>query len=83
MYLGECDVADSRINEQLDMSEELLGVVSAPADDILGTSGMPWEVSRTVFRLRMLPLIGVVIALTDCTHQLFTYLNFSLSRTNF
>ena len=35
---------------RLDMSEELLGVVSVPADDALSTSGMPWEVSRTVFR---------------------------------
>ena len=32
------------------MSEEVLGVVSVPADDALSTSGMPWEVSRIVFR---------------------------------
>ena len=50
MHLGELDVVDSRINQRLDMSEELLGVVSVPADDALSTSGMPWEVSRTVFR---------------------------------
>ena len=40
MHLGELDVVDLRINEQLDMSEELLGVVSDPADDRLSTSGM-------------------------------------------
>ena len=49
MHLGELDVVDSHINQQLDMSEELLGVVSAAADDVLSTSGMPWEVSRTAF----------------------------------
>ena len=37
MGLGELDVVDSRINQQLDMSEELLGVVSAPADDKLSS----------------------------------------------
>ena len=31
--LSELDVVDSRINERLDMSEELLGVVSDSADD--------------------------------------------------
>ena len=36
MHLGELDVVD-------------WGVVSVPADDALSTSGMPWEVSRTVF----------------------------------
>ena len=46
--LGELDVVDSRINQRQDMSEELLGVVSVE-DDALSTSGMPWEVSRTVF----------------------------------
>ena len=38
-------VADSRINERLGMLEELLGVVSDPADDTLSTSGMPCEIS--------------------------------------
>ena len=52
-----------------------MGIVSAPADDALSTSGLPWEVSRTVFRLWMRPLRGVVIALIDCAHQLFTYPN--------
>ena len=33
VHLGELDVVDSRIHERLDMSEELLGVVSDPADD--------------------------------------------------
>ena len=41
VYLGELDVVDSRINERLDMSEELLGVVSAPANDMLSMTGMP------------------------------------------
>ena len=49
MHLGELDVVNSRINQQLDMSEELLGVVSVAVDDALSMSGMPWEVSRTVF----------------------------------
>ena len=48
VHLGEFDVVDSRINERLDMSEELLGVISDPADDTLGTSGMPLEVSGIV-----------------------------------
>ena len=42
--LSEPDVLDSRINERLDKSEELLGVGSDPADDTLSTSGMLWEV---------------------------------------
>ena len=42
-----------------------MGFVSAPADDRLSTSGMAWEVSGTVFRSWMLPLMGVVIALID------------------
>ena len=50
LHLGELDVADSRINQQLDMLEEPLGVVSVPADDALSTSGMPREMSRIVFR---------------------------------
>ena len=33
VHLGELDVVDSRIHKRLDMSEELLGVVSDPADD--------------------------------------------------
>ena len=42
VHLGEFDVVDLRTNEQLDMSKELLGVVSAPADDdTLSTLGMP------------------------------------------
>ena len=41
------------------------------------------EVSRTVFCSWMLPLMGVEIAFIDCAHQLFTYPNFSLIRTNF
>ena len=56
VHLGEVDVVDSRINERLDMSEELLGFISAPVDDILSTLGMAWEVSGTVFRSWMLPL---------------------------
>ena len=39
VHLGELDVVDSRINERLDTSEELLGIVSDPADDTLSTSG--------------------------------------------
>ena len=81
MYLGEFDVVYSRINERLDMSEELLGVVSDPVDvNMLSTSGLPWEVSEIVFRswmLRswMLPLLGVEITVIDRAHQLFTYPN--------
>ena len=37
VHLGKLDVVDLRINQQLDMSEELLGVVSAPADDKLSS----------------------------------------------
>ena len=33
VHLDELGVVDSRIHERLDMSEELLGVVSDPADD--------------------------------------------------
>ena len=60
------------------MSEELLGAVLAPADDIWSMLGMAWEVSGTVFRLWMLSLLAVVIALINCDHQLFTYANLSL-----
>ena len=83
VHLGELDIVNSLINERLNMSEELLVVDSDPADDTLSTSGMAWEVSRRVFRSWMLPLMGVVIALIDCTDQLFTYSNFSLIWTNF
>ena len=41
MHLGELVVVDSHINKRLDTLEELLGVISAPADDALSTSGMP------------------------------------------
>ena len=34
VHLGELNVVNSRTHEQLDMLEELLGVVSDPADDI-------------------------------------------------
>ena len=50
VHLGELDVVDLRINELLDMSEELMGVISARADDTIGLSRVPWDVSRTVFR---------------------------------
>ena len=33
VHLGELDVVNLRIHERLDMSEELLGVVSDLADD--------------------------------------------------
>ena len=79
--LSELDVVDLRINEQLDTSEELLGLALDPADDTLSTLGMPWEVSRTVFRSWMLPLLE--ITLIYCVHQLFPYPNFSLIQTNF
>ena len=72
VHLGRLDVIDWRINERLDMSEELLGVISAPADDTLRTSGMVWKVSGTVFRSWMLPLMGVVIAL------IYSAINYSL-----
>ena len=78
VHLGEPDLVDLRISQRLDMSEELLCVVSAPADDALSTctSGMPWEVSRTVSFVDgwMAPLRGVVIALIDCA------INYSLIR---
>ena len=48
--LGELDVVESRTDGQ-DMSEELLGVVLAPADVTLSTLGMVpprWEVWGTV-----------------------------------
>ena len=50
VHLDELNVVDLSTNEWLDMSKELLGVVSVPVDDMLSTctSGMQWEVSRTV-----------------------------------
>ena len=33
VYLGELKVVDSHIKERLDMSKELLGVISHPVDD--------------------------------------------------
>ena len=65
VHLSELDVVDPRINERLEMLEELLGVLSDLADDTLSTSGMPWEVSRTVFCSWMLSLMGVKITLID------------------
>ena len=50
VHLGELNVVDSHTNQRLHMSEELLGVISVPVDDALRTSGMPWKVSRVVFR---------------------------------
>ena len=82
MHLGELDVVDSRIHERLDTSEKMLGVVSDPADDTWYV-GDDVEVSRTAFRSWMLQLTGVEIALIDRDHQLFTYPNVSLIRTNF
>ena len=38
--VGELDVVESRVNEWQGMSKELLGIISAPADGILSTSGM-------------------------------------------
>ena len=49
MHLGELDIVDLRINQQLDMSEELLGVVSVPMDYALSMSSMPWDGSRIGF----------------------------------
>ena len=84
-HLSELYVVNLRVNERLamDMPEELLGVVSDLADHTLSRSEMPWEVSRTVFRLWMLPRMGVEIALIDHDHQLFNYLIFSLIQMNF
>ena len=82
VHVSELDVVDSHINKQLEMLQELLCAVLDPAD-MLSTSGMRWEVSRTVFRSWKLPLMGVEIALIDCGHQLFPYPNFSLIRINF
>ena len=83
VHLGKLDVVDSQINDRLDMWEEQLGVFSASANVTLSTPGMAWDVSRTVFHLWMLPFMGVVIALIDCAHHLFTYPNFSLIQMNF
>ena len=83
VHLGKLDIVDLSINERLDMLVELLGVVSYAADDTLSMLGIPWEVSINVFRSWMLPLMGVEINLFDHAHQLFTYPNFSLIRTNF
>ena len=59
VHLSELDVVYSRVNERLDLSEELLGVVSDPAGDTLSMSpGMPWEVSTTLLRSWMLPFIN-------------------------
>ena len=74
VHSGEVDIVDSRINEWQDMLEELLGVVSSPADNKLSTLVMPWEVSTTVFHSWMLPRMGVEITLIDFAHQLFTYM---------
>ena len=38
--LCKLDIVESRMNGRQDMSEELLGVVSAPSNDTLSTSGM-------------------------------------------
>ena len=78
--MDELDIVDLRIDERLDISEELLSVVFDPyaSDDTLGTSRRPWEVSRTVFPSWMLSLMGVLIAIINHAHQLFTYPNFSL-----
>ena len=48
VHLGKLDVVDSHTSERLDMSEKLLGVVSAPADDTITMLGMAWEVSGSV-----------------------------------
>ena len=47
VHLSELDVrcvVVLRINERLDMSEEMLGVISDPADDTLCTPGMQWDI---------------------------------------
>ena len=81
LHLSKLNVVDLRINEWLEMSEKLLGVDSDPANDTLSTSGMRWEVSRTVFHSWKLSFMGMEIALIDCIHQWFTYPNFSVIRT--
>ena len=48
--LDDIDVVDSHVNKRLDMSEELLDVVSDAPDDTLSTLGMPWAVSGIVSR---------------------------------
>ena len=76
------DVVDSRINERMDMSKELLGIFSAEGFTrwyikYVGDGNPLWEVSGIVFCSWMPTLIGVVITLIDCVHQLFCYPNFS------
>ena len=53
VHLGKLYVVNSHLNEQLGMMKEPLGLVLAPADDTLSTSGRAWKVSRIVFHLWM------------------------------
>ena len=46
VHLRELDIVNSRINQRLDMSEELVSIFLVRADDVLSMLGMPWEVSR-------------------------------------
>ena len=70
--LGELNI----VKLQWDMLEELLGVVSASADSTLSTLGMALRDGKcgelldglVPSALFSFPLIGVVIALIDCTH---------------
>ena len=57
VHLGELDVLDLFINEQQDMPEGLLGVVSTPANDTLSTCTSEM-VSGTVFMNRLMPSSG-------------------------
>ena len=88
VHMVERDVVDSRIHvdERQDMFE-LLAVVLAPEEDTLSKLGISphdkrcrelglWMDScHEPTPLSCFPLMGVVIAVIACGHQLFTYLN--------
>ena len=80
VHLGELDVVGLWINERVDMSEELLGIVSAPANNTLSISRMAWELSGNVFCSWMLPLMSEVIAFIDCGYQYSLIQTFHLSQ---
>ena len=74
VHLDDLDVVDLHINERLDKSEETVGhrlESSGWYVKYIRDPWFPWEVSRTVFRSWMLPLMDVVITLIDQVNQLF------------
>ena len=79
LQLGKLSVVNLRINERLHMSEELLGVFSAPAGDSvskLHASEMAREIGvRNCVPFVNAPTYGVVITLIDPS------INYSLIQT--